>query len=103
MKRCWAWLRDTIALAIIRYNWPLGRWRNVKHRVAIWSAVALIGTLLYFAEAYMFEQTARMQAEAAHRALIADIHAQISMGAPGSTRTDVIEGTQVMDSIKWRK
>lgn len=51
----------------------------------------------------MFEHSARMQAEAAHKALIEDIHATIAMGAPGTTRTDAIEGTTVMDSIKWRK
>ncbi len=79
-----------------RYQWPLGRWRNVKYRVIAWLTVIAIIALLYFAEAYLFEQSARKQAEAAHRALIADVHATVSFGK--HTQTDDVEGTP-SDSI----
>jgi len=81
-----------------RFNWPLGRWRHVRARVYIWSALAVLIVLLYFGEAYFWEKDARNQAEAAHRALIADIKRFDVMGAPGTTMTDWKEGT-----AKWKK
>ena len=39
-----------------RVNWPCGRWRNVKHRVIVWSAVVAIIGLVYAGLEYSFEQ-----------------------------------------------
>lgn len=81
-----------------RFNWPCGRWRNVKYRVIVWIAVAAIIGLVYAGLEHTFEQSARLQAEAAHKALIADVRRYDVMGAPGSTWTDWKEGTR-----KWKR
>lgn len=81
-----------------RYNWPLGRWRHQKQRVLVWSMTILLISLVLFGLEFTFEQSSRIEAEAAHKALIADILKQGILGAPGTTWTDWKEGTS-----KWKK
>lgn len=82
-----------------RYNWPIGRWRNHKVRVVVWLVTALLSSLILLGAEFAFEQSSRIEAESAHKALIADIlkHDQ-PLGAPGTTWTDWKEGT-----AKWKR
>ncbi len=80
-----------------RYNWFLV-WRTNRRRAAVYSGVAAFVALLCFGEEYMWEQGARLEAEAAHKALITDIKRFDTFGAPGTTMTDWKEGTR-----KWKR
>lgn len=76
-----------------RRQWPVGRWRDLKRTLLLLGVGFSTWAVIALGEAWLEERNNRLSSENAHMSLISDVWRLTHFGAPGTTTTDINEGT----------